>query len=213
MPDFTVHQYGTDSSGRAILMTTYMHRWLEDVKADLDFTPVVVQGAFQERLGGGAADSAGYHDLGGCLDFRTRDLTSAQRNALIAACRAHGAAAWRRDQVHGGMDEHAHIVLGTDSPIASGAAQQWRDYINGYDGLYYRDGRKRPDYEERPDPLVLTPPEADMTPEQAKQLDGLTKAVASLADMVEALAEGNEAIKRRITRSKREIKDAIGRKL
>ncbi len=162
MPDFTVHEYGTDSSGRPILMTAYMAAWLEDVKADLDFTPVVVQGAFMARLGGGADASAGYHDLGGCLDFRTRDLSSGQRNALIAACRAHGAAAWRRDQVHGGMDEHAHIVLGTDIPLASGAAQQWRDYVNGYDGLYYSDGRKRPDYEERPDPLVLTPPEDDM---------------------------------------------------
>lgn len=49
----------------------------------------------------------------------------------------------------------------------------------------------------------------DMTPEQAKQLDGLTKAIAGLAEMVEALADGNEAIKRRITKSKREVLDAV----
>ena len=68
------------------------------------------------------------------------------------------------------MDPHCHLVLGTDQPVAVGAAQQWRDYRNGFDGLYYRDGRKRPDYEWRPSPLVLKPPEDDVTPEDIKAI-------------------------------------------
>jgi hypothetical protein len=56
------------------------------------------------------------------------------------------------------MDSHLHFVLGTDSPLARGAAQQWRDYIGGGDGIGGND------YEARPDPLVLTPPEGDDMP-------------------------------------------------
>lgn len=48
-----------------------------------------------------------------------------------------------------------------------------------------------------------------MTPAQERKLDGLAKAVTSLAEMVEALAEGNEAIKRRITKSKRDVIAAV----
>jgi hypothetical protein len=83
----------------------------------------------------------------------------------------------------------------------------WDSYVARGDGLGIQP--PQPDYEWRPDPLVLVPPEDDMTPEQAQQLDGLTKAVAGLADMVEALAEGNDGIKRRITKSKREILAAV----
>ncbi|HEX5198977.1 MAG TPA: hypothetical protein VFW27_03470 [Actinoplanes sp.] len=204
--DFAVHTYGVDSSGRAILMTAYMHDWFEGVVDALGWRPTIVQGAFMSRVpGGGASTSAGYHDLGGCLDLRVWDLTADASEQLVRTLRRHGAAAWRRDHEHGGMDPHCHLTLGTDAPLTHGAAQQWTDYQHGYDGLAGRG----PDYEWRPNPLVLKPPEDDMTPAQAKQLDGLTKAVASLADMVEALAEGNEAIKRRITKAKREVIAAV----
>lgn len=160
MSDFTVHAYGTDTSGRTIYMTAYQHAWLEDVTAELDFVPTIVQGAFMVRNGGGAADSAGYHDAAGCLDFRTWDLTADEAETLVRTLRRHGAAAWRRDHEHGGMDPHCHIVLGTDVPLAPGATQQWRDYVQGFDGLASRG----PDYEYRPNPLVLTPPEVDDMP-------------------------------------------------
>ena len=179
MPDFTVHAYGTDTSGRTIYMTAFMHDWWESVVAALGFRPTIVQGAFMTRNGGGAADSAGYHDQGGCMDVRTWDLTTSQVDALVWQARTHGAAAWRRDKapLHGGMDPHCHITLGSDSPLSAGAAESWRSYLAGDNGL----AGNAPDYEKRPNPLVLTPPpEDDMTPEQAKTLDTIAATVERL---------------------------------
>lgn len=180
MTDFSVHQYGVDSSGRPIFMTAYMHEWFESVVDDLGWRPVIVQGAFMERVpGGGASASAGYHDKAGCIDCRVRDLTPTKREDMIRAFRRHGAAAWVRDQVHGGMDEHCHLVLGTDSPLAPGAASQWSDYRNGYDGLYPRGV----DYEWRPKPLVLTPPEDALNADDKKWISDLLDAkLAKFAD-------------------------------
>jgi hypothetical protein len=78
MTDFTVKRYGTDSSGRAIYMTVYMHDWWEHVVDLLGFEPVIVQGAFMVRNGGGAKDSEGAHDQGGSIDVRTRNLATAR---------------------------------------------------------------------------------------------------------------------------------------
>ncbi|HYF71834.1 MAG TPA: hypothetical protein VD864_03380, partial [Nocardioides sp.] len=146
-----------------------------------------VQGAFMRRLGGGAAASAGYHDLGGCIDVRLWDLTPDQQTALNREVRLHGAAGWRRDQQHGGMDEHYHLVLGTDRPLAAGAEIQWDQYLAGRDGL----ATNGPDYMWRPTPLVTTPPERDwfdmateedlrkiVREEVAAQRDDIAKATA-----------------------------------
>lgn len=163
MPDFTVHQYGTDTSGRGIFMTTYMHDWWEQVVTALGFRPTIVQGAFMVRNGGGAAASAGYHDAAGCIDVRTWDLTGSQIDALVRTVRTHGAAAWRRDKtpLHGGMDSHCHITLGSDQPLSAGAAASWRSYLDGRNGL----ANNAPDYEWRPSPLVTNPP-APITPKE-----------------------------------------------
>jgi hypothetical protein len=148
------------------------------VVADLEWRPDIVQGAFMSRVpGGGAAASAGYHDLAGCLDIRIYGVVREYQRDIIRTLREHGAAAWRRDATHGGMDPHIHFVLGTDYPLTPGAAAQWRAYIDGRDGL----ADNGPDYEFRPDPLVLTPPEDDvpLTDEDAAKiaealLDGQT---------------------------------------
>ena len=158
LPDFTVHAYGTDTSGRAIFMTAFMHDWFEQVVDDLGFRPTIVQGAFMARAGGGADASAGYHDQGGCLDLRIWDLTQSQVQKTVRTLRRHGAAAWVRDKTHGGMDPHIHLVLGADYPLARGAALQWQQYLAGRDGLA-SNGR---DYHWRPDPLITKPPEDDM---------------------------------------------------
>ena len=158
MTDFSVVRIGTDTSGRPILCTRYMADWWEQVVAELGWRPVIVQGAFMTQVGGGAEASAGVHDQAGTFDLRTRDLTQAQSDQLVRTLRRFGAAAWRRDWTHGGMAPHLHLVLGTDRPLSSGAYIQWRDYTRGYDGLASR-GK---DYEWRPDPLVLTPPEEDI---------------------------------------------------
>lgn len=153
MGKFTVHQYGYDSSGRAVYMTEYMRQWLDNVLARPRVKPfadkvTVVQGAWMKRAGGGATASAGYHDGGGCLDFRTWNLTTTEINHLIVAMRLEGAAAWRRDSRHG-MDPHIHITLGGDAGMTSGAVNSWQQYLNGTNGL----ASYGSDYEWRPDPI------------------------------------------------------------
>jgi hypothetical protein len=167
---------GTDTSGRPILMTPVMRDWWTDVLTRLDFTPVIVQGAWMKYAGGGATASAGYHDEGGCLDLRVWDLTEKQRSELIRTLREMGAAAWIRDAAHGGMDPHCHLVLGVDQPKNDGAAWQWQQYLDGRDGLS-AGGR---DYHWRPNPLVTTPPEDDMTPDQDKTLSEIAATVTRL---------------------------------
>lgn len=167
MSDFRVSKIGHDPNGRPIFMTTYMRLWWATVCHELGFTPTIVQGAFMARAGGGADASAGYHDLAGCLDLRVWNLTDDQVEKTIRTLRRHGAAAWLRDKRHG-MDPHIHLVLGTDHPLAAGAAYQWRQYVRGRNGLA-DDG---PDYHWRPRPLVIEPPEDDMpyTEEQLEEI-------------------------------------------
>lgn len=168
--DSEVIRVGTDSSGRPILMTRYMKMWWDGVCERLSFTPVVIQGAWMSRVtGGGAADSSGFHDFGGCLDIRTRDLTSAQVESLNRVVREGGAGGWARFDVQG-FDPHYHLVLGSDPGIGPEAAQQYRNYIAGDAGL----AGTAADYEWRPSPLVTTPPadymEEAMKPEDFAQI-------------------------------------------
>jgi len=153
---------GTDSSGRPIFMTPYMQRWWKRVVKVLGFTPTIVQGAFMVKAGGGAKDSAGYHDGGGCLDLRVWDLDPEQIRRLNRVVRQHGAGGWLRDKRHG-MDPHYHLVLGSDESLSPGALSQWQDYLNGLNGL----SDKRPDYEWRPDPIVRKPVFPDKAPVNA----------------------------------------------
>src|SRR5690349_25142486 len=97
-------------------MTAFMADWYEARCAAVGFRPTIVQGGFMTRNGGGAADSCGAHDQGGCIDVRTRDLTEAQIDAWVRETRDHGGATYRRDLTpkHGGMDAHAHTTLAPD---------------------------------------------------------------------------------------------------
>lgn len=133
-----------------------MHDWFEGIVRELGFRPTIVQGAWMEKNGGGADASAGYHDKGGCLDLRVWDLSGTQVEAVIHATRWGGAGSWLRDQAHGGMDSHIHLVLGSDKDLAPGAAWQWINYLNGGDGLT-SGGR---DYHPRPSPVVQVPPDS-----------------------------------------------------
>lgn len=195
MPDFTVHNYGTDTSGRPIYLTTYAHNTRTAALACLPFGDKVtlVQGAFMARVGGGAAASAGYHDQAGCWDERLWNLTVAEADELIRVYRSHGIACWRRDGEHGGMDPHIHCLLGTDSPLAGGAAIQWQQYLSGHDGL----ASNGPDYEWRPSPLVTTPPEDDMpyTEQQLRTIIAETVAdeLAKIGDTVKLDAPDGKA--------------------
>lgn len=149
---YLVTRIGTDTSSRPILMNQRMlAAWQATLEA-LDFTPTIVQGAYMARVpGGGATDSAGYHDAGGCIDTRTWDLAAEQEQRLIKAARRIGWAVWKRNQAHGGMDEHMHWVLLDDRDAASGARSQMAAYRAGQDGL----AGGGPDYHWRPDPIPV----------------------------------------------------------
>jgi len=165
MADFTVHRYGSDLYGRPVLMTAYMHDWLERYVAELGFRPGIEQGAFMAQVGGGAAASQGAHDKGGCLDLQTTNRSLTQIDHMVHVARRLGAGAYRRDRTirHGSMPPHMHLTLGTDRPLSSMAQTLWSSYLGGGDGLGAAAGRpaNAPDYEWRPNPLVTVPPEED----------------------------------------------------
>lgn len=209
MPDFTVARRGTDSSGRGIYATAFMWDWWQRVVDELGFTPTITQGAFMERAGGGAVDSAGYHDGAGTFDLRVWDLTDPQVSETIRTLRADGAAAWLRNVAHGGFtDPHIHFVLGADRPLSSGAALQWREYLIG------RDGMGGPDYHPRPHPLVTTPPERDwfdmateaevraiVREEMAAQTDKIADATAKALLNSEVIAKLNVTVREALRES------------
>ncbi|GHJ59120.1 hypothetical protein NOK12_16380 [Nocardioides sp. OK12] len=196
MSDYTVTRTGTDSSGRGIYMTTYMRDWWARVVDTLGFEPTIVQGAFMGRNGGGASASAGYHDGAGCLDLRVWNLASSQVAQTIRVLRELGAAAWLRDQRHG-MDPHIHLVLGSDAPLASGAAYQWRQYLAGRDGL----ASNGADYHPRPSPLVTTPPkEVDPMADYATQLDEIAQNTRALLVGQAKAQRQNAAIRAKVAK-------------
>jgi hypothetical protein len=164
MSAWTVRRRGTDSSGRGIFASDYMWAvWLlvlaHPLVKPFAHKITITQGAWMTLAGGGANDSAGYHDGGGCFDIRVWNLTDAEVRTLIRVLRMFGIAAWLRNLEHGGFkDAHIHIVLGTDHDLADGAAWQWSEYRAGRNGL----ASAGPDYHWRPTPLVTTPPEDDM---------------------------------------------------
>lgn len=188
MAEPTAVRVGTDSSGRPIYMTRYQRGWWRRVVKRLGFTPVITQGAWMAKAGGGAADSAGYHDGGGCLDLRVWDRTDAEVERMIQVLRLMGAAAWLRNQTHGGFsDPHVHLVLGTDRGLALGARRQWDDYLAGSDGI------GGIDYHWRPSPLVLIPP-----PSTAKVRAGLRDVIDEAARVGLPVTDQLRKIKTRI---------------
>ncbi len=215
MPDFTVAQRGTDSSGRPILATAFFWRVWQAVLADERVQPfahlvVVVQGAFMARLGGGASASAGYHDLGGCWDVRTWNLSADQERILWAVTWEYAICFWKRDAAHGGMDEHGHGVAGWDKPLASGAAYQWQQARAHppRDGL----AGNGPDYMQRPNkPLPAAPPaellrkDYLMTTQAERKLDAIDGKLDRILGRVNDSSAAERERDREAARKAREV--------
>ena len=73
-----------------------------------------------------------------------------------------------------------HLLLGTDRPLAKGAATQWQQYLAGRDGL----ASNGPDYMWRPSPVVTSPPEDDMfSDDDRKTLNAIRKEQQRRADL------------------------------
>jgi hypothetical protein len=204
-----VRQRGTDTSGRPLYMSDKLYEVNQQIEADprlagfIQKMPVV-QGSWMSKVpGGGAKDSVGFHDRGGCLDRRTRDVTVAQLDLFIYVASEYGMHYWRRDQSpqHGGMDPHCHGVFGDDDDLAPGALNQWTAVLAHYNGLGHL-GRGGPDYERRPHPLPTKPPKKenpDMTPSESKLLASaatdLKQVKTTLKAQGESLEELSAAVK------------------
>lgn len=141
---FDVIHYGTDSSGRPIRMTKRMRAAFEEVQDFMDGQLVIVQGAFNP----GTDQSAGTHDLSGCLDIRTWNLTTEERTAAQRKARSIGWAAWYRTAAQG-FDPHMHWLLLDDHPLHQSAFDQQVAYRTGRNGL----ANNGPDDFWRPDPI------------------------------------------------------------
>lgn len=156
---------GTDSSGRPIRCTRYEAAWWDDFAEACEtsrepFVPVIVQGPWQSRNGGrAAAASADTHDLAGCFDVRTWNLTATQRHYLIREARRRAGAAYLRGAP--AFDPHCHLIIGAARPKSEGAADQWLEYLGRGDGLV----GSLEDPHWRPRPLVTSwAPPATPTP-------------------------------------------------
>jgi hypothetical protein len=174
--ELDVIQYGLDVYGRPVWMTVLMRDWFEGYCDELGWVPRILQGCFMERLGGGAAASQGAHDKAKCLDLETDGRTVVEIDRMVRVARTRGAGAYRRDQSyrHGSMQPHMHLTLGVDEPGSPMAETLWASYVAGGDGLGIQP--PQPDYEWRPDPLVLTPPEDDMKEEDFDRIQAMLDA-------------------------------------
>jgi hypothetical protein len=87
--------------------------------------------------GSGAAASAGTHDRGGVIDFRTWDLGQhgLTIRGVLETLRRVGFAAWHRTTAQGFDGDHIHAVAIGDEELAPLAAVQVRDYRAGHNGL------------------------------------------------------------------------------
>lgn len=232
--DAVVARRQSDANGRPVYMSGWMWRCWQALLKDPRLAAFVdrvtiVQGPWMSKVpGGGAEDSAGYHDEGGCIDIRTWSLTAAELALFILVASEYGFQFWRRDAEHGGMEPHAHCVFGSDYDLSSGAREQIRELLldprgDGLAGSYGRD------YEHRFTPIRQGPPdnllEEDYmaSNEAAQKLDqifrqvqatrklvkGVSDQVDAIADAVVGLPGATEDVKSRITKSKRELKALI----
>lgn len=180
----------TDSSGRGVWATDWEWCWWEAVVWALGFRPVITQSPWQSlNPGGGALDSAGYHDFGGTFDLRVRNLTAAQIRLVLWVLRLHGAAAYLRNTGTFAKDPHIHFVICAAPNKSEGAKWQVRDYAAGGNGL--SGSSHGPDPHPRPDPIVIKPTREMFmpTPDEidallVKRLQPLEEKFAAIPDAV-----------------------------
>lgn len=215
MPTIADVRRGTDTSGRPLMSTDRFWRAWQALLRRPRVVPFAdritpVQGAWMALVGGGAVDSAGFHDLAACWDVRTWNLTDDEERILWEEAELLGIHFWKRARpAHmGGMDEHGHAVTLWDGPMDAGAAQQRLQAINGRDGL----SRSGPDYMPRKTPPVLSYPAAliegedDMADAKTqRQLDRIEAAQKATLAAIEAAtdAEVRRDLKDRERQSRR----------
>lgn len=132
-------QRGWDSSGRPVYGTRQNFEFYDRVNDKIGGNLVIVQGSWSN-----AAASAGTHLLAMCMDYRTWNLTTAQRNLAIRYGRDLMGTMYYRSSADG-FDPHIHNNLIGDAPATWAAQQQVEQYKRGLDGLA-RQRRDRDSY-------------------------------------------------------------------
>lgn len=212
-----------DSSSRPVMMNFRMKAAYDLVCERLGFKPVITQGAYMARTEeGGAEDSNGVHDAGGCIDTRIWNLTADEQRRVIRVARSIGWAVWLRDEKHGGFDDdpHMHWVLLGDEKAAPGALSQMAEYRANGDGLGGPDYHWRPDsiptfdyeaYLEDQMPSVHDLLSAELNPEKEKSetvRTALNKGADALAE-VERLSKGFGEFREQQRRRDQALAEAI----
>jgi hypothetical protein len=152
-PGGTVSQYakvtlGQDSSGRTITGNRRTAAMIREAERRLGRRLTIVQGSFNK----GTAASAGTHDGGGVVDFRSWDLGVGIPDVLTAL-RHVGLAAWYRTRAQG-FEPHIHAVAIGDKQLAPAAKAQVSQYRAGLNGLANRGRDDGPKVKIRPSGLV-----------------------------------------------------------
>lgn len=99
---------------------------LEDTARRLGYDLTLHQGSYNA---GGVSASAGTHDGGGAVDLAPWD-----HERKVHELRRAGFAAWYRPR-SSSWGPHIHAVLIGNRRLSAGAANQVREYLDGYDGL------------------------------------------------------------------------------
>jgi hypothetical protein len=120
---------GMGGTDHTIWMNRRMWAAWDVTIAELGFTPRIVQGAYMAAHGGGAKDSKGYHDFGGCIDTSVIGFDEKKIREILRVGRDVGWAVWHRIADLDNLDsDHMHWCLLDDERAASGALDQMVQY-------------------------------------------------------------------------------------
>ena len=116
------------ANGRTIEMVNQAEAWAK--KRGVPAGWALYQGSYHP----GTDDSAGTHDGGGALDFKTIGKSDRQIRLMVEGLRRAGFAAWHRAAPAWDPD-HIHAVAIGDRDLAPVARDQVSEYFAGGDGL------------------------------------------------------------------------------
>lgn len=113
----------------------YTIRMIQAAEKLLGRTIRITQGSFSTSV----AASGSTHAGGGALDAHMASYAPTLRNAIVAAFRTVGFAAWLRTPAQGPWPYHMHAIAAGDPTASASAQRQVESYYKGGDGLGGKD--------------------------------------------------------------------------
>lgn len=104
---------------------------LSEVERRLGVHIPVIKGSYTGKPDPRSADT---HVGGGALDVPA-GVMGATAGQIVLAARRVGFAAWHRTPDQGPWSEHIHMIAVGDQELSTGAANQVKAYVAGYNGL------------------------------------------------------------------------------